>query len=279
MPELPEVETVRRGLDSILPGKVAASVKVTGKRTVRRQRPAELRRRLEGRTFVRTDRRGKYLALPLDDGQVLVIHLRMSGQLLFVAEPKSVRKAPHTHVVMGFDDGSELRFVDPRTFGEWYVTEDVRPDGLPVEFDRFGPDPLVDGISAKLLAERLGHKKTAIKVALTDQRVIAGIGSIYADEICHRARVRPDRRCDSLTEAELRAVSRATTSILRAAVARRGSSLKDASYRDLMGELGEYQHDHRVYNRAGEACDRCGAPIERIAIGARTAYCCLGCQA
>ncbi|MGO9910719.1 MAG: bifunctional DNA-formamidopyrimidine glycosylase/DNA-(apurinic or apyrimidinic site) lyase [Acidimicrobiales bacterium] len=279
MPELPEVETVRRGLDSLLPGKVAVSVRVTGKRTVRRQSPAELRRRVEGRKFVRTDRRGKYLALPLDDGAVLVIHLRMSGQLLWVAEPRLVRKAPHTHVVMGLDDGSELRFVDPRTFGEWYVTEDVRPDGLPVEFDRFGPDPLVDGISAKVLRERLAHKKVAVKVALTDQRVIAGIGSIYADEICHRARVRPDRRCDSLTSAELASLSRATGSILRAAVSRRGSSLRDARYRDLMGELGEYQHDHRVYDRAGEPCDRCGAPIQRIAIGARTAYCCLGCQA
>jgi formamidopyrimidine-DNA glycosylase len=278
VPELPEVETVRRGLDRILPGKVAVSVKVTGARSVRRQRPAELRDRLEGRRFVRTDRRGKYLALLLDDGQVLVVHLRMSGQLLWVGEPASVPKAAHTHVVMGLDDGSELRFVDPRTFGEWFVTEDVRRDGLPVEFDRLGPDPLVDRVTAKLLRARLGHKKTAVKVALTDQAVIAGIGNLYADEICHAARVRPDRRCDALSEEELRALSRSIASILGAAVKRRGSSLRDASYRDLMGELGDYQRNHRVYDRSGEPCRRCGSSIEKIGIGARVAYCCPGCQ-
>ena len=251
---------------------------MTGKRTVRRQRPAELRHRLEGRRFERVDRRGKYLALVLDDGQVLVIHLRMSGQLLWVPPNESVPTKPHTHVVMDLDDGSELRFVDPRTFGEWYVTDEVRADGLPAEFDRFGPDPIADGLTAKVLRERLRGRRTAVKVALTDQRVIAGIGNLYADEICFSARVRPDRRCESLGDHEIGSLSRAVSAVLRSAIKARGSSLKDARYRDLTGELGAYQARHRVYDRAGEPCGRCGSRIEKIRIGARVAYCCTGCQ-
>ncbi len=278
MPELPEVETVRRGLEEVLPGRRASRVEVTGRRTVRRQSPSELVSRLQRRRFRRPDRRGKYLALGLDSGDVLVIHLRMSGQLLYLPEPSAGARLPHTHVVVGLDDGSELRFVDPRTFGEWFVTGDLRPDGLPAEFDRLGPDPLADGLSTALLRERLLGRKVAVKAALTDQRVIAGIGSIYADEICHAARVRPDRRVETLGMAETRALALSSSRILRAAVVHRGSSLKDERYVDLMGTLGSYQTRHRVYDRAGEPCARCGAAIERVRFGARTAYCCLGCQ-
>lgn len=278
MPELPEVETVRRGLESLLPGRRVESVKVTGRRTVRRQSPAELRARLTGRRFGPPDRRGKFLALGLDDGQVLVIHLRMSGQLLAVRGPGRVPVAPHTHVRARLDDGAELRFVDPRTFGEWYVTDDVRPDGLPSDFDRLGPDPLADGVSAAVLAARLAGKRTPLKSALTDQRVIAGIGNLYADEICHVARLRPDRRTDSLTAREVKVLAAATSSVIAEAVRLRGSSLRDARYVDLMGEYGSYQHEHRVYDRAGEPCPRCGAAVEKIRFGARVAYCCPSCQ-
>ena len=278
MPELPEVETVRRGLEAVLPGRRARSVEVRGKRTARRQGPSVLRRRLEGRTFVRCERRGKYLALVLDSGEVLVVHLRMSGQLLFAKDPSTVPFAPHTHVVVGLDDGSELRFVDPRTFGEWYVTDELGDDGLPVEFDRLGPDPLVDKVTTSLLARRLSGRSSALKIVLTDQRVIAGIGSLYADEICHLARLRPDRLVGGLTRDEIRALSRSMNRLLKAATKERGSSLRDAQYRDLMGELGSYQLRHRVYDRAGQACARCQTTIERVMIGARSAYLCPGCQ-
>lgn len=279
MPELPEVETVRRGLSEVLPGHVAAKVRVTGRRTARRQGAAELRRRLEGRGFEKIDRRGKYLAASLDDGQVLVMHLRMSGQLLFVPDPEKVPAPKHTHVVVELEDGSELRFVDPRTFGEWFVTDDLQESGLPSELARLGPDPVAERFGAKVLAERLSSKRTALKVALTDQRVIAGIGNLYADEICHLAGVRPDKRCDELDGDELKALARAISRVLRAAIEKRGSSLRDAQYRDLMGELGGYQAHHRVYDRAGEACDRCGTLVEKVQIGARSAYLCPGCQA
>jgi formamidopyrimidine-DNA glycosylase len=278
VPELPEVETVRRGLADVLTGKRVTSVTVTGRRSVRRQRPTELVQRLEGRTVERADRRGKYLALVLDDGQVLVIHLRMSGQLLWSRDGSPSPALPHTHVVMELDDGSELAFVDPRTFGEWFVTDDVRSDGLPAFFDDLGPDPVADGLRAPRLRDVLSGRGSAVKVALTDQRVIAGIGNMYADEICFAARVLPTRRCATLTGEEVSRLAAAVRRILRHAIELRGSSLRDARYRDLMGELGDYQGRHRVYDRAGERCSRCGGTIERVKIGARSAYSCRGCQ-
>ena len=278
MPELPEVETVRRGLEQAVVGRRVTGVTVTGARSVRRQTPRELRHRLVGRRLVEASRKGKFLALLLDDAQALVIHLRMSGQLLHVPTPRRVPKAPHTHVVARLDDGAELRFVDPRTFGEWWVTGDVGPDGRPTLFDALGPDPLADGLTRATLAARLAGRRTALKAALTDQRVVAGIGNIYADEICWRARVRPDRGCGSLTPDEVRELARHARRVLSAAVEHRGSSLRDARYRDLMGELGSYQLRHEVYDRAGEPCSRCGSPIERVRFGARSAYCCTSCQ-
>lgn len=278
MPELPEVETVRLGLEKVLPGRQAARVGVTGRRTVRRQSPGELVSRLEGRHFGQPDRRGKFLAVPLDDGQVLVIHLRMSGQLTWVESPAEVTAPKHTHVVVDLDDGSELRFTDPRTFGEWFVTDEVRRDGLPAIFDALGPDPIAEGLSAKQLAAVLGKRRSPLKSVLTDQRAIAGIGSIYADEIAFAAEIRPDRQAMSLTPGEVGRLASKTRSLLRAAVKARGSSLRDASYRDLMGELGGYQTAHRVYDRADQPCLRCGGTVERVRFGARTAFCCPSCQ-
>lgn len=281
MPELPEVETVRRGLAEHLVGRRFAQVRVSGRRTVRRQSSADLTERLRGRRVDSARRKGKFLALVLDDGQVLVIHLRMTGQLLLVAREAGIDPPPtnpHTHVVAELDDGSELHFVDPRTFGEWYVTGEVGPDGLPADFARFGPDPLVDGLSARILSQRLAGHRVALKAALTDQRVISGVGSIYADEICFAARVRPDRRTDTLSGEEIARLSRATLRLLKKAVELRGSSLRDERYRDLMGSLGSYQLHHRVYDRQGEPCTVCGTPITRVRFGARVAYCCASCQ-
>jgi formamidopyrimidine-DNA glycosylase len=304
VPELPEVETVRRGLEERIVGQRLVEVIVTGRRTVRRQPPAELVARLEGRRVDAVRRKGKWLALLLDDDSVLVIHLRMSGQLHWVAPPANTApagKAPsgaasivagpdssdawdrsavvkHTHVVARLGDGSELRFVDPRTFGEWFVTDDVGPDGLPLDFGRFGPDPLVDGLSAKTLRGRLAGRSVPLKAALTDQRVVSGIGSIYADEICFAARVRPDRRTETLDDEEIGRLARAARRLLAKAVELRGSSLRDERYRDLMGDLGSYQSRHNVYDRLGKPCRRCGTPISRVRFGARVAYCCEGCQ-
>ncbi|MDA8265324.1 MAG: bifunctional DNA-formamidopyrimidine glycosylase/DNA-(apurinic or apyrimidinic site) lyase [Actinomycetota bacterium] len=281
MPELPEVETVRRGLEEHLIGKCFAEVSVTGRRTVRRQAAAELVASLEGRRVEAVRRKGKFIAVILDDARVLVIHLRMSGQLLWVEDAEEVSAPPlrpHTHVVARLGDRSELRFVDPRTFGEWYVVSDVGSDGLPADFSNLGPDPLLDGLSAEILRQRLAGRRVPLKAALTDQRVVAGIGSIYADEICFASRIRPDRQTHSLTPVEIGRLSRSTKRLLHSAVALGGSSLRDMSYRDVMGDAGSYQLHHKVYDRLGQRCLRCGTIVSRVRFGARVAYCCEGCQ-
>ena len=278
MPELPEVETVRRGIADAVMGRRISEVNVIGRRTVRRQSPAELRSRLVGRRMVSAGRRGKFLLVSLDDGAVLVVHLRMTGQLLHVDGDGRPPLAPHTHLTVELDDGSELRFVDPRTFGEWFVSSDIDGRGVPAELEHIGRDPLLEGLPAAYMSEHLAGRRAPLKALLTDQRIIAGIGSIYADETCFRARLRPDRLGGSLDKAELAALASAARAVLKAAVASRGSSLRDQRYRDLAGGLGTYQGRHAVYDRAGEPCPRCGQPVERLKIGARSAYFCKGCQ-
>lgn len=234
---------------------------------------------MAGRTFTAAGRRGKFLLLSLDDGSVLVVHLRMTGQLLFHSGSlKRPEIAAHTHVVVNFEDGSELRFVDPRTFGEWFVSSGTDSDGVPAELAHLGPDPLVQGLPTSYLAQRLAFRRAPLKALLTDQRIVAGIGSIYADEICFRARLRPDRPGGSLDAVEVASLARAARAVLREAVRLRGSSLRDLGYRDLAGDLGTYQERHCVYDRAGQACRRCAATIVRLKIGARSAYCCEACQ-
>ncbi|MGD0942798.1 MAG: bifunctional DNA-formamidopyrimidine glycosylase/DNA-(apurinic or apyrimidinic site) lyase [Acidimicrobiales bacterium] len=278
MPELPEVETVRRGLEGTVIGRRVTEVQVLGRRTVRRQSPAELTSRLAGRRFTGAGRRGKFLLLSLDDGSVLVVHLRMTGQLLHFGGTERPPLAEHTHVIVGLEDGTELRFVDPRTFGEWFVCSELDSRGVPSELSHLGRDPLLEGLPATYLASRFSGRRAPLKALLTDQRIVAGMGSIYADETCFRAKLRPDRPGGSLSAAELASLARAARAVLRDAVASRGSSLRDLGYRDLAGDLGSYQGRHAVYDRAGEACPRCGHPVVRLKIGSRSAYCCEGCQ-
>ena len=278
MPELPEVETVRRGLEGVVVGRRIAEVQVLGRRTVRRQSPAELTIRLVGRSFTTAGRRGKFLLLSLDDDAVLVVHLRMSGQLLHLGGPERPPIAAHTHVVLVLGDGTELRFIDPRTFGEWFVSSDVDGRGVPLELAHLGRDPLLEGLPTAYLAAHFAGRRVRLKGLLTDQRIVAGIGSIYADEICFRAKLRPDRSGASLSDTEVASLAKAARAVLREAVASRGSSLRDLRYRDLTGEVGSFQERHAVYDRAGEQCRRCGSQVVRLKIGARAAYLCEGCQ-
>jgi formamidopyrimidine-DNA glycosylase len=278
VPELPEVETVRQGLEGVVVGRRIAEVQVLGRRTVRRQSPAELTIRLVGRSFTTAGRRGKFLLLSLDDDAVLVVHLRMSGQLLHLGGPERPPIAAHTHVVLVLGDGTELRFIDPRTFGEWFVSSDIDSRGVPAELAHLGRDPLLEGLPTAYLAAHLAGRRAPLKTLLTDQRIVAGIGSLYADEICFRAKLRPDRSGGSLTAPESASLAKSARAVLREAVRSRGSSLRDLRYRDLAGSFGSYQDRHAVYDRAGEPCQRCGNRIVRLKIGARSAYCCEGCQ-
>ncbi len=278
MPELPEVEVVRRGLARGVVGRTVDAVEATGARSIRRHADAdEFGGAVVGRTVRRVDRRGKYLLLRLDDDSVLVAHLRMSGQLILTADATRPR-ARHTHVVLTFTDGGQLRFVDPRTFGELFVSATRSRDGAVVELASLGPEPLDRATTPAVLAARLTPRRTRLKSALLDQRTIAGIGNIYGDEIAFRAGLRHDHRTDSLTPAEVARLHAAMVEVLDAAVRCGGSSLADGQYVDVDGRAGTYQHEHAVFARAGEPCLRCGRTIERVRFAGRSTHFCPGCQ-
>lgn len=302
MPELPEVETVRRDIAGTFLGHKLKGITVTGPRTVRRH-PAELLAVLEGSKLAGVGRHGKYLLFEWDDGQVLVGHLRMSGQLL-AARPRDP-VAPHTHAVLSFSGSRDLRFVDPRTFGELFLAgfnaTDRAAEGPPTdegaredsrfgtnnggvqlavrrvaELDHLGPDAL--DVDLPSLQSALSGRRAPLKSMLVDQRAVAGIGNIYADEICFDARLRPDRPGGSLKRAELNRLTASVHTILQAAVIGRGSSLADEQYRDLNGEPGRFQLEHKVYGRLGQPCLRCGREVQRARFGAKSAYFCSCCQ-
>ncbi len=291
MPELPEVETVRRGLERFAVGRRVEHVEVGRERVVRRTSRAALVDGLTGTTVLAAERRGKYIRCPLDSGDELMVHLRMSGQLL-VARPGSTRP-PHTHVVAHLsarppgaavhgvlgDGPVELWFVDPRTFGEMVVFD---PDHVAVEVPelaRLGIDPVADPFTRRELRELVRPRSRQLKALLLDQHLIAGIGNIYADEILHAARLRPDRTSDTLNPPAEARLHTAIVEVLAAAIDAGGSSLRDAQYVDLFGGAGSYQDAHRVYGRTGERCTTCGVGwVRRIVIAQRSTHYCPRCQ-
>ena len=277
MPELPEVETIRRDLEKEFIGRRVKSVEVDGLRSIRRHPNSRaFASRLEGRKVTGVVRRGKYLVIKLDGGDLLVAHLGMSGQLLRVSskEPRD----RHTHVVISFTQGGQLRFVDPRTFGELFVTTpEALPEEVP-ELAHLGFDPLDDVMSWTHFAELLYSKKTKLKPLLMDQRFVAGIGNIYADEILFAAGLRHDRGSETLTAQEVRRLYRAMVETLQDAIKHRGSSLADEQYRDLFGDVGDFQSQHKVYDREGLACRRCRNPIAKVKVNGRSTFHCPQCQ-
>ena len=277
MPELPEVETIRRDVEKAFVSHRIKKVDVSGARTVRRHRNSkEFIGRVEGRKLTGVRRRGKYLLMHLDGGDVLVVHLGMSGQLLRANPKEAVVK--HTHVVLTFAGAPQLRFVDPRTFGELFVTSlDELEESVP-ELAHLGFDPIDEQMAWTRFGEMLTAKKTKLKPLLMDQKFVAGIGNMYADEILFAAGLRPDRTSDSLTAQEIRRLYRSVVEVLQDAIKHRGSSLADEQYRDLFGDVGEYQRLHNVYDRGGEACPRCRGTIVREKANGRSAFFCPRCQ-
>jgi formamidopyrimidine-DNA glycosylase len=276
MPELPEVETLRLDLDREVVGKRIKTVEVSGKRAIRRHPTAKsFVSRLEGRKLDAVARRGKYLVLALGD-DVLVVHLGMSGQLLKTGSRDAV--PPHTHVTMTFTQGGQLRFVDPRTFGELYVVPRERLDEEAGELSELGFDPIEDVMSWNRFGAMLMARKVKLKTLLMDQRFVAGLGNIYSDEILWASGLRYDRSSDSLSTQEVRRLYRAMVETLHEAIKLRGSSLADQQYRDLFGKIGHYQEEHRVYARDGQACRRCRATIVRHRWGGRSTFLCEACQ-
>jgi formamidopyrimidine-DNA glycosylase len=275
MPELPEVETIRRGIEKIFVGREIESIEVTGMRSVRRHSAEELVDRVTGRRLDDAARKGKFLLMRLDSGDVLVAHMGMSGRMLQV--PTGEARLPHTHVALGFAGGIELWFVDPRTFGQMFVSR-PGPDGLLPELADLGFDPIAEPITAVELGTRLRRRRTRLKPLLMDQRFVAGIGNIYSDEILFAARLAHERISDTLSPAEARRLHTAMNGVLEAAIAARGSSLADAQYRDLYGDIGSYQDNHNVYGRAGQPCRRCRTPVAMVRSGGRSGFFCPRCQ-
>lgn len=267
MPELPEVETVRSDVHERVVGRRITETSATGVRTVRRSSAEAVENLTRGRTVISTGRHGKWLWLGLDDDACVLIHLRMSGQLRWAPGGKELRP-PHTHVRFRFGR-DELRFVDPRTFGEVLL---MPSESAARELIAQGPDALT--VTLPELADRLVHRRRAAKVVLLDQKAVAGIGNIYADEILHRARVRP--MATDLTRPVVARIHGAITDVLGEAITARGSSLADEQYVDLAGQTGSFQLRHLVHARPH--CGTCGAPVRRIPFQGRSAYFCPTCQ-
>ena len=277
MPELPEVETIRRELERDIVGLRVKDVEVNDLRSIRRHgKKAPFVKLLDGAKVTRVDRRGKYLVLSLDTGSVLVIHLGMSGQLRRNATKDPAE--PHTRVVLTFTQKGQLRFIDPRKFGEMFVVDaDAIEDEVP-ELAHLGFDPVEQAVSWTRFGQALVNRSVKLKPLLMDQKFIAGIGNIYADEILYGAGLRYDRLSDSLSTQEIRRLYRSLVETLHDAIKYRGSTLSDGQYVDLQGKPGEYQEHHQVYDREGEACRRCRSVIVRVKANSRSTFFCEQCQ-
>lgn len=277
MPELPEVETVRRGLQQNFVGRKITKVEVGRERTVRRTSREALIDGLTGVRVLSATRRGKYLICALDSGQKLMVHLRMSGRLI-IAKPGASRP-PHTHVVLHLAKTdsveSELWFVDPRTFGEVVVFDPDKVKTQMPDLVNLGVDPLTDEFSPQILQGLFKNRRGNLKALLLNQHFVAGIGNIYADEILHLAKLRPDRLPGRLTTATLTRLHAAIVEVLNKAVVAGGSTLKDTQYVDLDGQTGSFQDEHRVYGRAGLQCLSCrkGRILMTVVAGRTTCYC------
>jgi len=282
MPELPEVETVRRGLAPVMEGGVIARATVN-RPDLRWPFPARMAERLETQRVLMLRRRSKYLLADLASGETLLVHLGMSGRMLvsgstlgrFVhAHPAP---ATHDHVVLDMDSGARITFNDPRRFGAMDLMATGEAEAHPL-LARLGPEPLGNAFHEAYLAAALWGRRTSAKAALLDQRIVAGLGNIYVCEALHRAGISPRRRAGNLGTRRIARLVPAIRTVLDDAIGAGGSSLRD--YRQADGELGYFQHAFDVYGRAGAPCRTpgCGAQIVRIVQSARSSYYCPRCQ-
>jgi len=273
MPELPEVETVRRRLAPLLEGRRFERVEISDARLTRPFESGLVARELEGECVESLDRRGKYLIVRFESGLSLLIHLRMTGSLRHAAAG-SLPDDPYRRAVVRLDDKSDVAYRDVRRFGTWLILAPGELDGY---LDaRVGPEPLDASFRAPVLGARLTGRRVPVKAAILDQRTVAGVGNIYADEALWRARIHPLREARSLDGSELKELRRRLRQVLELGIARQGSTLRDYSLPD--GEAGGMQAEFKVYGRANEPCDRCGTPIERIRVGGRGTWYCPTCQ-
>jgi formamidopyrimidine-DNA glycosylase len=287
MPELPEVETVCRQLEPEIEGRVIERLEVLDERWTRPIPSAQVEKAVEGRTIEGLGRRGKYLLLALDDGETLVMHLRMTGNLVLVEgeerldpsegmplyEGERSTSERHLRARFSLDDGRELWFTDPRRFGEAFLLDKA---GLEARFAKLGVEPLSAEFTPEVLGERAAGRQAPLKSFLLDQSHVAGIGNIYADEALYRARLHPLSPAGSMKPEHRLAVRDAIVEALEAGLEHGGASIDD--YRDARGEKGGMQNEFLVHTRESEPCPSCGDPISRIVVSGRSTYFCPGCQ-
>lgn len=280
MPELPEVETVRRGLELQVVGFQIARVEVLRARAIASPPLPELFcSALEGCRVKAWLRRGKYLMAQLErdnsDGGYWGVHLRMTGQFLWMSQPQEPCR--HTRVRFWNLQEQELRFVDTRSFGEmWWVPPGERPETVMTGLQKLGPEPFSPAFNPTYLAERLAGSKRPIKTALLDQGLVAGVGNIYADESLFMSRISPHTPCNRLRPQQLERLHAAVVEVLTTSIGAGGTTFSD--FRDLTGTNGNYGHAAWVYRRSGEPCRVCGSPIQRDKLSGRSSHWCPNCQ-
>ncbi len=287
MPELPEVETVRMGLAPAMEGQRLAKVEVRERR-LRWPIAKDFEKRLTGQKVEGLGRRAKYLLADLSSGDVLLMHLGMSGSMRLgkdsapgVYYHEKSKSTSHDHVVFHMSNGAVVTFNDPRRFGSMKIVPRARLDTEPL-LQRLGPEPLGNEFDAAMLAKACAGKKTSLKAALSDQRVVAGLGNIYVCEALFRARLSPKRMASTIASRRgepnehARALVDAIKAVLQDAIKAGGSSLRD--HRRADGSLGDFQHNFQVYDREGERCPRCGGTIKRIVQTGRSTFYCPSCQ-
>ncbi len=283
MPELPEVETVRRGLAPVMEGRRFEAVEVR-RPDLRWPFPERMAERLAGGRVNALGRRSKYLLAHLDTGETLIVHLGMSGRLLIAERPVGEfhftwpAAERHDHVLFDMEGGARITFNDARRFGvmDLWPTGDLESHRL---LARIGPEPLGNSFSSEWLVARMAGRRTPVKAFLLDQNVVAGLGNIYVCEALWRAGISPERPARDVSEAEIEVLTGGIRDVLQEAIAAGGSSLKD--YRRADGELGYFQHAFAVYGRAGEPCHRpgCNGVIARVVQSGRSSFYCPECQA
>ena len=273
MPELPEVETVRAQLEPLLVGRRLDRVEILDGRLTRPDDPLAVAAELEGERVAALERRGKYVVVRFESNRVLLIHLRMTGSLRH-APAGTLPDDPYRRAVVRLDDGSDVAYRDVRRFGTWLLVE---PGELEAYLaSRIGVEPLDSRFTARVLAARLAGRRAPVKAAILDQRTVAGVGNIYADEALWRAHVHPLRPAGELDARELRALHRGIRRSLEAGIARQGATLRD--YAQPNGASGSMQEEFKVYGRGGEPCPRCRTPIEKTRVGGRGTWFCPHCQ-
>jgi formamidopyrimidine-DNA glycosylase len=274
VPELPEVETVRSRLEPALLGRTFARVEILDERLTRPFDPAAVASELEDERVAAVERRGKYLIVRFESGRVLLVHLRMTGNLLLAGRGGALPEDPHRRAVVRLDDGSDVVYRDVRRFGTWLLLE---PGELGAYLEeRLGHEPLGREFTARELGRRASGRRAPVKALLLDQRTLAGVGNIYADEGLWYARVHPLTPAGELRPDQVSAVRRGVRRALELGIARQGSTL--SAYRQPDGSRGRMQHEFRVYGREGEPCRRCGTPIEKIRAAGRGTWYCPACQ-